>query len=65
MLAINGGRPGTDDDLRQIICRLRSLPRRGHHAAARSIELGKARERAHTLAGLAIAVANHRRGHRG
>ena len=57
MLALNGGRPELmtlKDDHR----RLRRLPRGGHHAAAPIFELSKARERAHVLVGLAIAVAN-------
>ncbi|MEA2755107.1 MAG: gyrase subunit [Aliidongia sp.] len=56
MLAINGGRPALMN-LREIIAafvdfRLEVITRRA------SFELGKARDRAHILAGLAVAVAN-------
>ena len=56
MLAINGGRPALMN-LREIIAafvdfRIEVITRRA------IFELGKARERAHILAGLAVAVAN-------
>lgn len=56
MVAINGGRPETLD-LKQIISAF--LAFREEVITRRTIfELGKARDRAHVLVGLAIAVAN-------
>jgi len=56
MVAINGGRPETLD-LKQIVSAFVAF--REEVITRRSIfELGKARDRAHVLVGLAIAVAN-------
>ena len=56
MLALNGGKPETMN-LRQIIAAF--IDFREHVITRRTVfKLGKARERAHILVGLAIAVAN-------
>ena len=56
MLALNGGRPEVMN-LKDIIEGLRRLPRGGDHPP-HEVLLTKARERAHILLGLAVAVAN-------
>jgi DNA gyrase subunit A len=56
MLAIRGGRPETLN-LRDIIEAFVKLPRRGDHAPVQ-VRTAKARERAHILLGLVIAVSN-------
>jgi DNA gyrase subunit A len=56
MLALNGGRP----ELMDLKAMLVAFVRFREHVIARrtEFELGKARERAHVLVGLAVAVAN-------
>ena len=58
MLALDGGRPRADGPARRCCTCFVALPRGGRSSAARRFELGKARDRAHVLVGLAIAVAN-------
>ncbi len=57
MVALTGGRPLSDEP-EGPDQRLRRFPRRSRRAAAPTILLSKARDRAHVLVGLAIAVAN-------
>ena len=57
IVALNGGRPELLG-LKDILTAFIALPRGGGRAGAPNILLGKARDRAHVLVGLAIAVAN-------
>ena len=57
MVALDGGRPQVMN-LKDLLTLLHRVPRAGDHRGAPSILLSKARDRAHILVGLAIAVAN-------
>jgi DNA gyrase subunit A len=56
MVALNGGKP-EHDDAEGHAAGVRRIPRGGHHRRTKFL-LNKARDRAHVLVGLAIAVAN-------
>jgi DNA gyrase subunit A len=57
MLALDGGRPQLMG-LKDAAADLHRLPRGGGRPAGTDVRAGKARDRAHLLVGLAIAVAN-------